>query len=240
VSEQSEQVHYRRDDKVAIIHLDDGKANAYTPDVLDAVSEALDRAAREARAVLIQGRPGRFSAGFDLARMTASAESAQSLVTQGAELLLKVYMHPQPVVAACTGHALAAGALMLLVADTRIGAAGQFKIGLNEVAIGLRLPIFAVELARDRLSKRHFVASTIQGRSYTPEEARDVGFLDQVVDAGAVEETALAAARALADLPTGALSATKELARRYMVDGVRRGLADDMARLAPPSNTGNS
>jgi enoyl-CoA hydratase len=125
---------------------------------------------------------------------------------------------------------------MLLAADTRIGADGAFKIGLNEVAIGLRLPIFAVELARDRLSKRHFVAATVQGQIYDPSTARDVGFLDRVVAAETVVETALEEARRLAELPAGALARTKELARRDTVARIRETLAKDMAELGPPSN----
>jgi len=231
----SETVTYSLDGKVAVIGLDDGKANALSSGVLDALAGALDRAEAEARAVVLTGRPGRFSAGFDLAAMTASAESARALVTQGAELLLRMYVFPRPVVAACTGHALAAGALLLLAADTRVGARGNFKIGLNEVAIGLTLPIFAVELARDRLSKRHLVAATVQGRVYEPEQATDVGYLDKLVAPDDVVGAALDEARALAELSTGALAGTKQLLRERTVQHARDTLAADMENIAPPA-----
>jgi enoyl-CoA hydratase len=77
------------------------------------------------------------------------------MVEAGAELLLKIYMHPQPVIIGCTGHAVAAGALLLLTGDYRIGISGDFKIGLNETSIGLSLPTFGLELARDRLDGRY-------------------------------------------------------------------------------------
>ena len=149
---------------------------------------------------------------------------------------LRLYQFPLPVVAACTGHALAAGALLLLASDARIGARGDFKIGLNEVAIGLRLPIFAIELARDRLSKRHFMAATIEGRVYRPEPACDAGYLDRLVEPEAVLETALNEARQRAELPTGALAGTKLLVREKTARYIEETLAEDMNEVAPPSN----
>jgi len=231
----SSRVHYEKTGAVAVLRLDDGKANAVSHELIDEFCAALDKAEAEESAVLIAGRPGRFSAGVDLSKMTASRDSARALVTAGCEMLVRLYMHPLPVVVACTGHALAAGALILLAADRRIGAAGEFKIGLNEVAIGLRLPIFAVELARERLSKRHFTSATVLGRVYNPVEAVDVGYLDAFVEPERVIETALAEAEALAPLPRGALAQTKALARSALVDHIRATLAEDMSRVAPPT-----
>jgi enoyl-CoA hydratase len=229
-------VHYERDGAVAIVRLDDGKANAVSHDLIAEIHEAFDRAERDASGIVLTGRDGRFSAGFDLAIMTAGIDQARALVTAGGELLLRMYVHPQPLVVACTGHALAAGALLLLTADRRIGAAGNFKIGLNEVAIGLRLPVFAVELARERLSKRHFTTATTLARIYDPAEARDAGFLDTVVEPKDLMEAALAEANTLAALPGAALAETKKLARDGLVKHVRATLAEDMSRLAPPTD----
>jgi enoyl-CoA hydratase len=227
-------VGYAREGDVAVIRLDDGKANALSHDVLDGLHVALDRAEQEARSVVIAGRDGRFSAGFHLPTMTAGTAEMQGLVTAGAELLLRIYLFPRPVVVACTGHALAAGALVVLVGDTRVGAEGDFKIGLNEVAIGMQLPVFAVELARDRLSKRHFTAATMQARIYDPAGAVDAGFLDAVVAADEVVAAATAEAARLAELRTGAYAETKDRARTTTVDFVRATLADDMAQIMVP------
>ena len=128
--------------------------------------------------MVITGRQGKFSAGFDLATMTESTESMRELVTAGAQLLMRLYGFGLPTVAACNGHALAAGALVLLSCDRRIGAEGPAKIGLNEVAIGMALPIFAVELARDRLQPAQLTPALMAARIYDPAGAVDAGYLD--------------------------------------------------------------
>ena len=227
-------LNYELDGKVAVISIDDGRANAIGHDLIDDMNAALERSEKEARALMIIGRPGRFSAGFDLSVMTGSVDGMQNLVKAGADMLVRLYMHPQPVVAACTGHALAAGALMLLVSDTRIGVKGDFKVGLNEVAIGMGLPIFGVEFARDRLSKRHLTAAVSQGTVYSPEEACDVGFLDTVVAEEALIDTARSEARRLAQLATGAVALTKITLRGKTADYINATLEEDIASLAPP------
>jgi enoyl-CoA hydratase len=226
---------YRLDDGVAVLRLDDGKANAISRETIAALEEALDRAEKEARAVLLLGREGRFCAGFDLAVMRSGIEPMRALVTAGADLFLRIALHPLPILVGCTGHALAGGAILLLAADTRIGARGEFKIGLNEVAIGMRLPIFGYELARERLSKRHLVRATLQAELFDPEGAVDAGFLDRTCDAGALVETSLAEARRLAALPQPAYSRTKAGLREGLAAGIRATLAEDMARLGGPA-----
>ena len=144
-------VQYSLDGNIARILFDDGKANALSHDALDALSDALDRAASEANCVLWLGRPGRFSAGFDLRVMSQGRRAITELVAKGAKLALRVYESPVPVVLGVTGHALAMGAILLMAADRRIGTAGNFKIGLNEVAIGMTLPDFGIEFAKARL-----------------------------------------------------------------------------------------
>ena len=228
---------YERDGSVAVVRLDDGKANVVSHELIADLRAALERARGEASAVVLAGRDGRFSAGFDLTVMGAGPDSARALVRAGGELLMDLYTYPLPLVVACTGHALAAGALLLLTADRRIGAEGPFKIGLNEVAIGLRLPMYGVELARERLSKRHFPSAVVLARIYDPAGARDAGFLDEVVGAGSLMDAALAEAAALAPLSGPALAQTKLAARETMVAHVRATLEEDMRRLAPPANT---
>jgi enoyl-CoA hydratase len=232
-------VSYELNGKVAVLRMDDGKANAVSAELIDELDAALERAESEARAVVIAGRQGRFSAGFDLTVMMAGADSARGLVKLGGEFLMNLYLHPQPVVAACTGHALAAGALMLLAADVRIGAEGPFKVGLNEVAIGMRLPVFAIELARDRISKRHFTIATSMGRVYAPSDAVDVGFLDQIVPAERCFEEALATARKLGELSTGAHAETKRLTRQPLVEMVIETLDEDLATMTAPKAPDN-
>lgn len=227
-------ITYELDGAVAVLRLDDGRANAISPDALAALDEGLTRAEAEAGALLLVGREGRFSAGFDLSVMTSGVEPMRSLVAGGAEFLLRLYGSPLPTVAACTGHALAMGALLLLASDTRIGAEGSFKLGLNEVAIGMGLPVFAVELARERLDPRRFTVATIQGEVYDPEGAQAAGYLDRVVPAAEVEAVAGETAAALAGLRRGAVAHTKVRARRAVIDLVRSTLAEDMAATGMP------
>jgi enoyl-CoA hydratase len=221
-------VHYEVAGGVAAIRLDDGKANALGPATIAAIHGALDRAERDARAVVLAGRPGRFSAGFDLKVMRQGRAELIALVTAGAELGLRLYEFPRPVVVACTGHAMAMGAILLLCADTRIGTDGDFKIGLNEVAIGLTLPAFGVELARDRLSKRHLTRATVTAELYAPTGAVAAGFLDRL----APTEVLLAEARAEADrlgaLERAAFAGTKRRLRHATIARIRAGLQEDI------------
>jgi enoyl-CoA hydratase len=221
--------------RVAVLRLDDGKANALSHAAISALHGALDRAEKEAAAVLLLGRQGFLCAGFDLAVMRAGPDPARRLVTAGAELLLRMAVHPLPLVVGCSGHALAAGALLLLAADARIGARGGFKIGLNEVAIGMALPIFAYELARDRLSKRHLARAALQAELYSPDTAVDAGFLDRVCEPAALAETALAEARRLSTLPQPAYRLSKAGLRGGLVAAIRATLAEDLARLTGPA-----
>jgi enoyl-CoA hydratase len=232
-------VTYEVKDHVAVVSFDDGKANVYSHEVLDALSASLDRAEADpdAGAVLLVGRPGRFSAGFDLTTMTAGPESMRSLVAAGGRFVAKLLLEPLPVVAACTGHALAAGALVLLAADERLGAAGEWKIGLNEVAIGMALPIWAVELARYRMPPSEF-DRIVLGRVGGPEEANAAGFLDRVVPAEELLAEATAAAAGLAELSRGAVSGTKSRARAAVAARMLSGMDEDLAGLSAPRAPG--
>lgn len=224
------------DDGIAVLTIDDGKANAISSDLLTDLHAALDRAEKEAQAVVIAGREGRFSAGFDLAAMTESTESMRSLVIAGARFLMRVYGFKLPTVAACTGHAIAAGALTLLACDLRVGSDQPAKIGLNEVGIGMALPVFAVELARDRLSAAQFGAATVQARMYDPAGAVDAGYLDRLVAVDSVVAEAVADARRLGQLPAGAYARTKTVARRAVIANILDTLEDDMAGVSGPTD----
>ncbi|MEO1474965.1 MAG: crotonase/enoyl-CoA hydratase family protein [Pseudomonadota bacterium] len=209
---------------VAHIHLDDGKANALSFDMLDAINGALDDAEDTAKAVLFSGRAGRFCAGFDLSVMREDPANAAKLVNAGGHLLLRLFENKLPIVVACTGHALAAGGLFLLAADTRFGAQGDFKIGLNETAIGMVLPTFGIELPRARLAQDHFTPAVIQAKAHTPDEAVAAGFLDEAVEAGALLDTAQAAAEALGQLPQAAYHGNKKLIRKPAIEVMRASL----------------
>lgn len=218
------------DGPVAVIDVDDGKANALGFELLDALDAALDRAEQDADAVALVGRPGKFSAGFDLSVMTGGPEGARDLLGRGAELGLRLFESPLPVVLGVTGHALAMGGILLCCADVRVGADGPFKIGLNEVAIGMPVPAFAVEICRDRLSPRAFTRAVQLARIHGPAEALDAGFLDEVVEAEAVRDRTVEVAAELAErLHRGPFRATRRTIRAALAGELRAQLAADLA-----------
>ncbi|MCS5635486.1 MAG: crotonase/enoyl-CoA hydratase family protein [Myxococcota bacterium] len=211
-----EPVQYGLDGAVAVIRMDDGKANALSHTMLDALHGALDRAQEDsAGAVALIGRPGRFSAGFDLSVMGQGPDAVRALVGKGAGLALRIFEWPAPVVLGVTGHALAMGAVLCMAADERIGSEGAYKVGLNEVAIKMTLPGFALVLAEDRLSRRHLGRATAGAEIYDPAGAVDAGYFDRVVGDGEADAAACARAAELAATLHGpSHAATKRAVRR--------------------------
>jgi enoyl-CoA hydratase len=229
-----ELVQYEVRDRVAHVTIANGKANALSFDVLaglgDALSRAEDAGEAEVGALLVTGAPGMFSGGFDLKVMRSAPEAAGKLVTDGGELFSRMYGSQMPIVVACTGHAIAAGALLLLGADARIGARGEFRIGLIETQLGMVLPRWAVELARERLSKRHVQDATVGARIYDPDGAVDAGFLDSVAPPEALADAALAEARRFADLPRAAYRGQVRMCRGERLGRLAEAIATDRGR----------
>jgi enoyl-CoA hydratase len=208
-------------DGIATITLDDGKVNALSPEMLAEVAGRLDRAQDDEAIVILTGRERTFSAGFDL---RVEPERWPEMLTAGARAAERLLSYPRPVVVACTGNAIAMGAFLLLSADVRIGVAGDFRLGFNEVAIGMTLPWFGIALARHRLTRPAFDLCTVTGALIGPERARDAGFLDRVVApeelAGAARETAAG----LAGLNLAAHAATKLRIRERLLTELRDGI----------------
>lgn len=225
-------VSYEVRDRVAVAAIDNGKANALSPAVIHGLASALDRAeaaADDVGALVVAGKPGFLSGGFDLDVMRSTPAAAVGLSTDGGELFTRFYGSAVPIVIACSGHAVAAAALMLLSADERIGAEGAFRIGLNETQIGMSLPRWAVELADDRLSRRHRQLATVGARLYDPPGARDAGFLDELVAPDAVLGRAIEAAAVWAALPRDAYRRQVRANRGERLAALEAALADDRA-----------
>ena len=224
----SEPVTYSLEAGVATLTLDDGRVNALSIPNLEALHGAFGRAERDAAVVLLRGRGELFSAGFDLTVLQRGGESAmREMVHLGATLAERILAFPAPVVVACTGHAYPAGAFLMLSADRRIGARGDFRIGLNEVAIGLTVPLFAVELARHRLTPAHFHRITT-GDMIAPEEAVQAGFLDELVPAADLHERAGEVAFGLTRIDRKAHTATKERVRARVLRDVRAAIGAEL------------
>lgn len=209
----SEIVDVRIDGKVAHLHMDDGKVNALSPAMLQALGAGLDRAEQAGAAVLLRGRAGVFSAGFDLPVLRGGGEPARALLLAGFSLAQRMLAFPTPIVIACGGHALAMGSFLLLAADYRIGAAGAFKLGANEAAIGMTIPRVAVELCRHRLTPAHLHRAVALAEIYSPERAVEAGFLDEVVSADALLERARVCTEQLTKLDPAAHAGCKQRAR---------------------------
>ncbi len=230
----SELARYRLEGKTAVIEMDDGKANALSDTMIEAVAQALTRAEAEATAVVLTGRAERFCAGFDLRVMLSGPDKAKALLQHGSELLMRLYGAPIPLIIACTGHALAGGALVVLTGDVRIAATGPYRIGLNEVAIGMPVPVLAMELARDRLLPTALTRATLLAHVHSPEEALAAGYVDEVVAPDQVMTRALAEAARLGALGRAPFSATKERLRGRTIAHIRATLEDDMRSLMFP------
>ena len=206
---------------IATLTMDDGKANALSLDMSTALSRRLDQAEADAKVVVITGRPGILCGGFDLRIIRGDDEDARNRMREaGSAFIQRLYLHPQPVVIACTGHAVAAGAILLFTGDVRIGVEGDFKIGLNEVAIGLTLPVYALELARDRLSPQALTAATLGARIYDAAGACGAGYLDETAPSETFAGHVDACARSLVDIDSAAFAATKRRLRQPTIDRV--------------------
>src|SRR5476649_2007976 len=176
----SDLISYQLEDGIATLTLSNGKVNAISPDVITAFNAALDKAEKDRAVVIITGQPGILSGGYDLKVMTAGPQQAINLVTAGSTLARRLLAHPYPVIVACSGHAVAKGAFLLLSVDYRIGVDGPFSIGLNEVQTGMTMHHAGIELARDRLSNAALHRSVINGEMFNPQSAVYAGFLDKV------------------------------------------------------------
>ncbi len=222
-----ELVSYERNDRVATITMDDGKANVLSLPMLAAVNGALDQAVSDGAVVLLTGRAGIFSGGFDLNVLRTGGTDAARMLEQGFLLALRVLEHPAPVVMACNGHAVAMGSFLLLTGDYRIGTEGPFKLVANEVAIGLTMPWAAIEICRQRLAPAHFNRAVILAESFAPAEGVAAGFLDRVVEGPELDPTAVAVATDLAALDPTAHAASKSRARQSAIAAIRAGLELD-------------
>lgn len=221
-------IRYELVDDVAILRWDDGGANVVSPSVLELFGQLLDRAEEEARAVTLFGRPGRFCAGFDLSVIQGGGRPMVEMVLGGARLALRLYGLSKPVIIGCTGHAVAMGSILLMGADARVGTAGKFKIGLNEVAIGMVLPPFGIHFAEERLAATHLQRAVIGAELFDPAGAQAAGFLDHVVEADELERATLDEAARWARLDIAAHAGTKQRMRGPFIEKVTATLSQQL------------
>ena len=213
------------DENVSIITLDDGKVNVFSPTMIDEVSNLLDQVPTDKGSLLIVGREGIFSAGFDLkVLMSGDAEKAVGMLRSGFEMLSRIFSFPRPVVAACSGHAIALGAFLLCSCDYRVGTKGKFQIGANEVRNNMIVPTPILELAKFKLAKNHKQRALLNGEMYLIEDAVAPGYLDEVVEPNKLIETATIKAKDLATLGHPFYHQTKQLDQEEVIKKINSGI----------------
>lgn len=224
----NQKLSYELNEGIAHVHMDDGKANVMSHEMLEALLGAFDRAEADNALVMLTGRERMFSGGYDLKMFSESPTVVVRALRLGATLVARMADFPLPVLAVCTGHAVAQGAFTLLAADVRFGAEGPFKLGLNEVVIGLTIPHYGIEIARSRLSPSYFQHATITGAMYTPEEAVRAGFLDAVYPAPELLERAHQEAQRLRKLNMPAHAGTKRRVRAATLKLIRDSIDQEL------------
>lgn len=211
------------DEGVAVVRIDDGKVNALTLDMIDGIQDALRSASASADAVVLTGRPGCLTAGLDRSVMLGADRSVVTgNLRRATDLYDEMMRLPVPLVVACPGHAVAAGALLLLVADARVGARVPSRIGLNEVQIGIPLFPLAVAAARARLAPQALFPATLGATLYDSAGALEVGYLDEVVEPDALLAVATTRAAVLGGLDRRSYLRTRRLVVAPILDEVER------------------
>ena len=214
-------------DGVARIALDDGKVNALSSELMSELGKALDQAEAAGAVTVLRGRAGMFSAGFDLGTFKRGRDATRAMLSNGARLIERLLTFPCPVLTVCTGHAYPAGAFLMLAADVRFGVAGEWRIGMNEVAIALTVPQFALEIARHRLTPAGFARITT-APMFGPDEALRHGYLDYVVDAGALDAAVELEVARLCKLDRPSFVATKQRINDRTLAAIRAAIATEL------------
>jgi enoyl-CoA hydratase/carnithine racemase len=252
-------VHVTRErDGVALVHLNRPPANSYDRGFLDDLNAAVDEVRWDAAvrgAVLVSDlAPRFFSAGADIANFrTSTQEQRVMTVLHAHEILLKMERTPKLFVAAISGHALGGGLEIALACDLRFAAAGEYRLGLPEVGLGLLPGNGGTQRLTRLIGRTRALELMVAGQQVAPDEARALGMVDRVVPGERVVDEAVeylaklargasmaigsikVAAKIGADLPLeGALALERESVwRLFMSEDAAEGLAAFAEKRAP-------
>lgn len=226
-----DRVSYSHTESVAVIAMDDAKVNVLSPAMQNELGDALDRAEGHGAAVVLTGKAGLFSAGFDLTVLRGGGEEALSMLKGGFVLAERLLSFPYPVVIACSGHAVAMALFLVLSGDYRIGVTGEAQLRANEVAIGLPMPRAAIEICRQRLTPAAFTRVVMLAEPFSGQEAVQAGLLDAVVDPSQLDARAQEVATTLRRLDMAAHKATKLRARASLLAALGVAIEQDDADL---------
>jgi enoyl-CoA hydratase len=206
------------EDGIATITLDDGKANAFGFDMMAAINAAMDDAEANADAIIITGREGVMCAGFDLKVMQNDADKVPLMVGNGGRLLVRIFSSKKPIIIASTGHGIAAGGLLMLAADYRIGVDSESRYGLNESAIGMVLPPFGYDLAAFKINNKYLDRCFAGAELIDPATAIEASFLDEVVATDKPMDRAREKAAEMQKLDGRAFAGNKKLVRGALTE----------------------
>ena len=216
-----------QEDEISIITLDDGKANVFSEEMTQAINDCLDKVPSDSGSLIITGRPGMFSAGFDL-KVIASGDvpKIKKMSLSGFKLLSRIFSFPRPVVAACSGHGIALGTFLLCCCDYRIGIKGEFLLGANEMKTNMVIPTPILELIKFRISPSHKYRSILGAEMYQLDKAIDAGLMDQVEEAEALMDAAIEKAKDLATMGNPSYTLTKALFIKDVADRIDSAIKD--------------
>ena len=210
---------------VSIITLDDGKANVFSNAMISTIDQLLDEVPNDKGALLITGRQGLLSGGFDLKTMTGGeAKDIIEMTVNGFKLLARIYGFSRPVVVASSGHAIALGAFLLCCADYRVGAKGKYLVQANEHRNNMSIPIPILEISKSRISKRHWHRAILNAEAYPIDQSVEAGYLDEVVDEGDLMKRAMEVATDLATLGHPHYQMTKDLDQKDVLERINAGI----------------
>ena len=216
-----------QEDEISIITLDDGKANVFSEEMTQAINDCLDKVPTDSGSLIITGRPGMFSAGFDL-KVIASGDvpKIKKMSLSGFKLLSRIFSFPRPVVAACSGHGIALGTFLLCCCDYRIGIKGEFLLGANEMETNMVIPTPILELIKFRISPSHKYRSILGAEMYQLDKAIDAGLMDQIEEAETLMDAAIEKAKDLATMGHPSYTLTKALFIKDVADKINNALEE--------------
>ena len=206
---------------VSIITLDDGKANVFSYDMLSALNECLKEVPKDSGSLVLAGREGIFSGGFDLKTLASGdVDAIIKMVSLGNKTLLDLYSFPRPIVAAVSGHSVALGIFITCCADYRIAINGQFICQANEVRNNMDIPIQIMEILKARVNKNYFYPAVYHSDAYSMKDSIAVGFIDEVVAEDKFMERVMEKADELSSLPHPFYLKTKHFAQGDVIQKI--------------------
>ncbi|MFK7829523.1 MAG: crotonase/enoyl-CoA hydratase family protein [Congregibacter sp.] len=221
-------MQYDNHDGIVTITIDDGKANVVSHAFIDDLYAALENAEQTpAKAVILRGKAGLFSAGFDLREFEKGPAEGAALALRGFQLLTRLYSFPLPLIAACTGHGIAMGAFIIMACDLRIAVRGDFKMSLPETAISMDMPAVPLAIVKSCIAPQHLTRVALLSQVYNPEQALEAGFIDELVDVDTLSERCLEAAVKMGQLPPTQFAKNKLIVREDALTSMRASLAEE-------------